>query len=135
MLFQRLAGLRAARLSWPVWVWRLVGFGAVVLVTAMALGTIHRGNGVPVTGTIRAAPLSLRRSDSGSLAPGRGLGPMENRAAARRGLEAVQRWQAWMDSLKRTAGGIAIYDSILWAHPGLLDTAKEVEDYYLKQLK
>jgi len=111
----------------------LAGFAAVVLVTAMAFRTIHRGNGVPVTGTIRAAPLILRRSDTGSY--GGRLGAPGNRDAARQGLEAVQRWQTWMDSLKRTAGGIAIYDSILLAHPGLLDTAKEVEDYYWKQLK
>jgi hypothetical protein len=55
--------------------------------------------------------------------------------AARRSLAAVRNWEQWMDSLRQTVGGAAIYDSILLARPGLLDTAKEVEEYYLKQLK
>ena len=135
--FEGLVRLKHLRLCWPVWVWVMVGFFAVVIVVVMAVRTIHRGIGSPVTGAIRAAPLVLRRSalDSGRGPQGGGFGRMEDREAARRGLDAVRRWEGWMDSLQHTVGGVAIYDSILVARPGLLDTAKEVEEYYLKQLK
>jgi hypothetical protein len=111
--------------------------GWLYLNISMAVRTMQHGIGTPVSGAIRAAPLVLRDGiDHGRVdSPGGGAEALRNRAGARRSLEAVRNWQAWMDSLRRTIGGAAIYDSILLARPGLLDTAKEVEAYYLQQLK
>ena len=49
------------------------------------------------------------------------------------GLLAVRAFERMMDSLSSCAGsgGRRIYDSILAARPGILDSAKEAEAYFL----
>jgi len=135
MLLKGLARLKNVSLCLPVWVWILHGVVSLAIVMAMAARTMDRGIGSPVPGPIRSAPFAFQRRSLDTSSMANGLRAAMYRDAARRSLEAVQRWEAWMDSLKQTAGGIDIYDSILLVHPGLLDTARMVEDYYLKQLK
>jgi hypothetical protein len=88
----------------------------------MAVRTGQVGIGKPGTGQIRIAPFVLHGGEM-------------RKEEARKGLAAVRRWRQWMDSLRTTAGGVAIYDSILLARPGLLDSAQEVEEFYLQQFK
>ncbi|HEV2478078.1 MAG TPA: hypothetical protein VGS79_00380 [Puia sp.] len=46
------------------------------------------------------------------------------------GWVAVRAWERMMDSLRVDARGRRIYDSILAARPGILDSAKKAEEFF-----
>lgn len=117
--------VREMRVRWPAWVWVMAGVVLFVVVVAVAVRTAEKGWAImPPAGVMRVAPFVLRRLPAGWPA-----------GDARRGLEAVRAWRRWMDSLQTTPAGEVVYDSIVRARPGLLDSAKEAEAYYLQFLK
>jgi len=50
-------------------------------------------------------------------------------------MEEVRTFKRYMDSLRHSTNGKALYDSILTARPGLLDTVSMLEELYLLQKK
>lgn len=49
---------------------------------------------------------------------------------AHAGWLTVRAWERMMDSLREDAHGRRIYDSILAARPGILDSARKAEDFF-----
>ncbi|MBW8334462.1 MAG: hypothetical protein K0M40_20775 [Prolixibacteraceae bacterium] len=49
--------------------------------------------------------------------------------------QRIVRFRGYMDSLTRSPAGKAVYDSILPSRPGLLDSARFIEEIYQSQTK
>lgn len=49
--------------------------------------------------------------------------------------QRIIRFRGYMDSLTRSPAGKAVYDSILLSRPGLLDSARFIEEIYQSQTK
>jgi hypothetical protein len=116
--------LRQMKLRWPIWLWIMMAtlaFSAISIVSWRTMN--HRAAFLPA-GVIRASPFLGRQRNNAI-----------HREDAWKGLTAIRNWRRWMDSLRTTAGGLIIYDSILRTRPGLLDSASRIENYYLQQLK
>jgi len=45
-------------------------------------------------------------------------------------LMVIRLWKRMMDSLKNDSSGRRIYDSILYARPGIMDSARVAEDFF-----
>lgn len=50
-------------------------------------------------------------------------------------MERIMQFRNYMDSLAKDQHGIKTYDSILLAHPGLMDSISKIEELYRQQLK
>jgi hypothetical protein len=107
-----------ARLHWPKWTWLVAASIFIISLVAMAIRTTTKGIRKFDTGQIRPLPLI----------PGKT--PPVRRPATRKELNAIRQWRQWMDSLKTTTAGIVLYDSILMNRPNLMDSVREVEEYY-----
>jgi hypothetical protein len=51
-------------------------------------------------------------------------------AHAHEGWLIIRAWERAMDSLRRDSSGKRVYDSILAARPGILDSARKAEAFY-----
>jgi hypothetical protein len=51
-------------------------------------------------------------------------------ARAHEGWLIIRAWERAMDSLRRDSSGKRVYDSILAARPGILDSARKAEAFY-----
>jgi hypothetical protein len=70
---------------------------------------------------IRAQILSLRRDPRPN--------PKLSTQFDRNALAALKSFEDKMDSLKTDSSGCKLYHSIIRAHPGILDSAKQAEEY------
>ena len=52
-----------------------------------------------------------------------------------KGLLRLHQFKSFMDSLKRSPGGKALYESIIQERPGMLDSIKQLDETYYLQLK
>ena len=58
------------------------------------------------------------------------LGGRGHAAGAHEGWLAIRAFEHYMDSLRQGGAGARLYDSILHARPGIMDSAQEAEVYF-----
>jgi hypothetical protein len=117
--------------KWPFF---LGTAAAVVLIGLRADLTFH---GRPFEMTImgprgRMQQVMGGRSGTGVM-PGVGASSQGKAVNRQQGLAAMRAFRLWMGSLRSDIQGIRLYDSIVKARPGLLDSVQAAYDYYENQ--